>query len=656
MDAKISPGRAPILPTETDDRRRIAEEQAAYAHEAAIPLWRDSLFWLTLALTIFAVAPFLQPGYFWGANDARHHVYFLFEFDRLVQDGVWWPRWSPDFAFGYGYPFFNIYGPFSHFLGQLLHRFLGLDFVAAVKSVFAISIVASAAAMYAFVRSWGGRRAALVAALVYVYIPYHLLNLYVRANLAESMALAWLPLCLLTVRMATLRGSWPWIAATAICYAGLMVTSNLIVVLFTPLLGLYLLVLVSIYAVPDSTTDLTLPLGVRFWPWVRRGLAPVVGLVLGVGLSAVFWLPMALERQYVRVDQWFDGRYDYRGNFVYFYQLFSPTWGFGVSEPGPDDQIGFQLGAVAVTLAVIGILLSWQRLGKVRWEMACFLIAGSAALLVGMEWGRPLWELPVIETILGFAQFPWRWFSLTALCLSILSGLILHPAVMRAQRGLDIGLVTLAALILLGSYPYLRVEIVEPAEGPVSLAGLMRFQQSADEMTGSTAWVKEIPGWSPMADYYISQDKAGGPVEPVTTKVDYGNARYPIDNETLAIGSVAHNTIMEEIYFFNTRTTEQRVVFNHFYYPGWTAYLLDGEHGEPVRELPIIPEEEGTLGRMTVPLPQGEGYILLRFEDTPPRTIGRIISLLTAALIIVLSINALWRRRNSTSSNTRVMI
>ena len=83
-----------------------------------MPLWRDPLFWLTIGLSIFAIAPLLQPGYFWGANDARHHVYFLFEYDRVVQDGIWWPRWSPDFAFGYGYPFFNIYGPLSHFLAD----------------------------------------------------------------------------------------------------------------------------------------------------------------------------------------------------------------------------------------------------------------------------------------------------------------------------------------------------------------------------------------------------------------------------------------------------------------------------------------------------------------------------------------------------------
>ncbi len=632
-----------------DDRRRIDEEKAAYAHVDKIPLWRDGLFWFTLALTIFAVAPFLQPGYFWGANDARHHVYFLFEFDRLVQDGIWWPRWSPDFAFGYGYPFFNIYGPFSHLIGELLHHFLGLDFVAAIKAVFGISIVASAAAMYAFVRTWGGRQAAVIAALVYVYVPYHLLNLYVRANLAESMALAWLPLCLLTVRQATLLGTWPWIAATAFCYAGLMLTSNLVIVLFTPLLGVYLLVLVSLYAMPDSTTDLSLPLGVRFWPWVRRALAPVVGLLLGLGLSAIFWLPMLLERQYVRVDQWFDGRYSFSGNFVYFYQLFRPLWGFGISQPGPDDQISFQIGAIALTLAVLGVVLTWDRLGKVRWEMAVFIVAGLVSVFVALTWSEPLWTLPIVGTILGFAQFPWRWFSIAALCVSILSGLILHPVLAFPRRGMSLGLVTLVALVILGSYPFLRIEITEPAEGPVSLAGLMRFQQSSDEMTGSTAWVSEIPTWSPMADYYISQDKAGGPVEPVTTKVDYGNTQYPIDNETLAVGSITHNTVQEEIYFFNQRTDEQRIVFNHFYYPGWRAYLLDGEGGVPVEELPIIPEETGTLGRMTVPLPQGEGYLRLEYGDTPPRTIGQLISLATLFGMLLLSISAIWRGRNSTS-------
>lgn len=621
-----------------------APENGPEPQAGALPaLWRDPLFWFTLALTVFAVAPFLLPGYFWGANDARHHVYFLFEYDRLVQDGIWWPRWSPDFAFGYGYPFFNIYAPFSHFLGELLHHFLGFSFVAAVETVFIVSIVGSAATMYAYVRTWAGRQAAVVAALVYVYIPYHLLNLYVRGNLAESMALAWLPLCLLTVRQAIVRRSFAWIAGAAFAYAGLMLTSNLVIVLFTPLLGVYLLAVAWAEAEEEALGHA--PIGSRLLRWVQAAAPAVVGLFLGLGLSAVFWLPMLLERQYVRVDQWFDGRYDFRGNFVYFYQLFSPTWGFGVSQPGPDDPIGFQLGAVAVILATVGVLLGWGPARRLRWEIACFVVAAIVSAFVTLQVAAPLWDLPIVGTVLGFAQFPWRWFSLTALSLSVLAGLIMLPAAHGGSTRPAVMIFAVASLILLGSYPYLRVEITEPAEGPVGLAALMRFQQSSDEMTGSTAWVKEIPTWSPMADEYISKDRAGEPVTPVSSMVDYDTLNY--NQETgFVVNSEGRTTVREDVWYWSP-LEGRRIVFNQFYYPGWRAYLLDGPGGEPVEELPIVPEEEGTLGRMTVPVPVGEGYVRLEYGDTPPRNLGRWITWATVALLLAAGGFSLWRQRQT---------
>jgi hypothetical protein len=483
-----------------------------------------------------------------------------------------------------------------------------------------------------------------VAALVYVYIPYHLLNLYVRANLAESMAFVWLPLCLWTVRSALLRPSWGWVAGVALSYAGLMLTSNLVVVLFSGTLGIYWLVLVLVYSRPTGAYG-RVPVWDRLTSWVRTGIAPAIGIIAGLGLSAIFWLPALLEMPYVNRDQWFAGRYDYRGNFVYFYQLFSPQWGFGVSQTGPDDQFGLQLGVAPVVLAVLGVLMAWSLLRRAeRWEVVTFIAAGLGGVFLGLQIAAPVWEWPLIGAVVQYAQFPWRWFVLPALYLSVLAGLVAHPLVLGEGDRLSLPLLGLVSVIILSSHPYLRVEIREPAEGPVSLAALMRFQQSSDEMTGSTAWVKEIPTWSPMADYYISQEEAGGPIRPVDTLVDYGNPTWPIDYETLGVASVAHSTVMEEIFFANRRETEQRVVFNHFYYPGWKAYLLDGEHGQPVRELSIIPEESGTLGRMTVPVPVGEGYILLRYEDTPPRTIGKTISLATVVLLAIFGVVAVRKR------------
>jgi hypothetical protein len=618
-------------------------------------LWRDGLFWLTLALSWFAVAPFTLPGYFWGANDARHHVYFLFEYNRLVEDGIWWPRWSPDFAFGYGYPFFNIYAPLSHFLAELLLHFLNFSYSAAVESIFALSVMGSAAAMYFFVRAWGGRQAAMLSALVYVYLPYHLLNLFVRANLAESMAFVWMPLCLWTMRHLLVRSenSWRdyrWLVGLAFSYAGLMLTSNLIAALFSPFLGIYALVLTFVYGAPANGRNA--PLGQWIGSVVRRGLPGVVGLVAGLGLSTIFWLPMALEYRWVRVDQWFDGRYAFTGHFIYWYQLFSPDWGFGVSMAGPDDPIGFQLGLAALLLAVAGVILVWHKAGKLRWEIGVWAAAALVSVLVALTWAAPLWELPLIGSLLRAAQFPWRWLSVTAVALSTLAGLPLLGIHDHGRHGLSLGLVALVAVVLLSSYPLLRVEIREAAEGPVSLAALMRFQQSSDEMTGSTYWTKEIPSWSGMADTYITLDRNEQPVVPVESLVDYDTVDY--DKETgFVVDSITHNSVSEEVWYWSP-LPGRRIIYNHFYYPGWRAYLLDEQGGIPVQELEIIPEETGTLGRMTVPVPPGEGYVLLRFEDTQPRIAGRWASLSTLAVLIMGGFIAAWQWRQQ-KSRSQVM-
>src|SRR5207244_1416985 len=97
---------------------------------------------LVTLLSVFALGPLFAPGYFCGAHDARPSVYFLFEFDRSIADGIWYPRWMPDFSFGYGYPFFNINSPLAYYVGEFFLK-LGLDVVSATKLVFGLAIVAS---------------------------------------------------------------------------------------------------------------------------------------------------------------------------------------------------------------------------------------------------------------------------------------------------------------------------------------------------------------------------------------------------------------------------------------------------------------------------------------------------------------------------------
>jgi len=655
---------------------------------------------LVILLCAIAAAPLLKPGYFWGAHDARHDVYFIFQYLRGMEGGDWLARWSPDFSWGYGYPFFLIYGPFTSFLGAMLVGFLGFGYTEAVEILFGAAIVVSGLAMYGYVRSWLGRNAGLVAAVAYVFLPYRLVGIYVRASLAEYVALMWLPLILWSVRAAFQstrsadrspitdhRSPLLPLLATALAYAGLMITSNLVALIFTPLLALYCLVLLLNRI--DEEQPLRRLSKESFFPFlanvIRVVFAPALGLLLGLLLSAFFWIPALSEGGLVNQDQWYGGYYNPELHFVYPHQLLEPGWGFGISQPGPDDvqqgALSFQLGAAPLALAVLALVgLRAIPAGRRR---ELWLLLGWLLLAIFLMLPIATWAWRTIGFV-SFAQFPWRWLMIAALPLATLAGSAAllggrlsrtvypaeqldSPAPARglrhphspANNTLNLSTLLLALLLILGSYPYLRAETIDPTpqQGPVSLAALMRFQQSSDEMTGAPKWVdlSQRPMWSDMAELYVQADDP--PLRPdatkaevdaaiarqlaaVTSKVDY---RLMPQNETLAVWSQELGAAHERLWV-HAGAPGQQIVFNIAWFPGWRAYLLGGETGPIVAELPLE-REDGPLARVVVPVPEGENYILLRFQDTPARTVGKAVTavgLLGLLMVAVLAV-VFWR-------------
>ena len=585
----------------------------------------DTNLLLVVALTVFAIAPLFQPGFFWGAHDARHSVYFLYEFDRSIQDGILYPRWSPDITFGYGYPLFNIYGPLAFYLGEAFHL-LGLDLLWAIKMVFATSLVLSGLTMYLFVRRLMGGWAGLIAGLVYVYVPYHIGDIYVRGAFGESVALVFFPLILWTF-YETVENPRPLaLAGGALSYAGLVFSHNGLLLLFSPFLGIYLVFLVVSRAWQDvhdagaSTRKGWEPLARAMG---KRGWAPLASLLLGLGLSALFWLPMALEFKYVRLDQWLGGYYDYRDDFVYFFQFFSPFWGHGLSRPGPHDDLSFQIGAVPVILSVFSLAAVARMRDRVQRRMTLFFQVSLVAIVFLMlSASMAFWELlPIVI----FAQFPWRLLALVMPCVAFLAGsVVANERQPRDDRGPTLATWGLTILIIIASYAYLSPQIIEPAEGPVSLAGMMRFMQSSNQMTGSVAWTHEIPTWSAFAEHVMSEGEAPD------LKVDL--AELPKPRRRLAVDLQESSTISQELWVHAEE--EGLIVFNIFYYPGWQAYILDGLHGEIETRLEVMPH--GSIGRVSVSVPEGEYYLLLRFEDTPVRVVGQLMSV--TSLLTILAI------------------
>jgi hypothetical protein len=590
---------------------------------------------LLLLFSIFAIGPLLGPGYFWGAHDGRHSVYFLFEFDRSIQDGILYPRWAPDYTFGYGYPMFNIYAPGALFVSEAFHL-LGFDFVTATKIVFGLAILLSGPAMFGFVkRLTGSSQAAFLSGLAYVYIPYHIADLYVRAALEESVALVLVPLVLWGFYETVTRPRPGAVVAAAFAYAAMMFSHNGITLLFTLVLGAWVLFLMlgklresKIVKPKEFIAAL-----------IRTGLPPLGALLLGLGMAAIFFVPAVLEYQYVRTDQWLGNYYDYINHFVYLFQLFDPKWGFGISLPGPNDGMSFQLGVVPVLLGFLSLIAIVKNPGNTRrfWLFFGGLIIVVTGLMLGPS--LAIWKsLP----ILSFIQFPWRLLVFTTVGLAVLAGAI----VTTQESDNTLPTILLGALIVLGSFPYLTAQmILQPAEGPVSILGLFRFQQSAGEMTGSTSTVKEIPDWSPMADVYFAGKR-------LKSRIDYTD----IDPDKLWIGVLPDFTGLKAngeriVYHAQEDTT---ITYNIFYYPGWRAYLVKPQTTDIIRELPVHVDENDPLGRIQVSIPAGqEQWLMLRFDNTLPRIIGgwvSALSILTALGILISTKFQVASRTSQTAS------
>ena len=601
----------------------------------------DPYLVLLVLFSLFAIGPLLGLGYFWSAHDGRHSVYFLFEFDRVIQDGIFYPRWLPDFTFGYGYPFFNIYGPGAFYVGETLHL-LGLDFVTATKVVFALAVLLSGPAMFGFVkRLTGSSQAAFLSGLAYVYMPYHLADIYVRAALEESVALIFLPLVFWGFYEATVHPKRLTIVATAMVYAAMMFSHNGITLLATAVLGLWALFLMIGEVRKKESNIKSKSFVIQF---IRAGLAPLGALLLGLALVAIFFIPAILEYSYVRTDQWIGNYYDYANHFSYFFQLFDPTWGFGISVSGPHDGMSFQLGVVPVLLAIFAVVAVFRNPNGTRRFWIFFLGMTVAIAFLTLGPAAPIWKM---LSFLAFEQFPWRLEAFTSISLAVLAGAIgLTQESGDTARGWSLPTILLGLLILLGSYPYVTAQMqLTPPEGPVGIQGLFRFQQSAGEMTGSTAWVKDIPVWSEMANVYFAGKK-------VKSKLDFTNMNIS-DPDNVWIGVDQSGKGLRangERVFVASQQDDLVVTFNTFYYPGWRAYLTPEFSNEIVRELTIEPV--GDLGRIQVHVPKGRYFLILRFDDTPPRTAGEWISGFSVLLALGVLIWDVRDRRRPAAAKT----
>ena len=598
---------------------------------------------LLFGLSLLALAPIFNSGYFYDAHDGRHSVFYLIMFDASLHDGALWPRWAMHHIQGYGYPTFIIQAPLGFYAAEFF-VLLGAGYTLAVKLTWIVGTLISGWGMATLVRYWLQRSAgiarpqhklaALIAGLLYVYIPYHLADIYVRAALNDTLLFAWFPWVLLALDQLIDQSFAPgWrrrLVIAVLLLGGCLLTHSFALLSFTPLIIIF--VLFRLAVAQAQSTQRRNVIG-------RAGLAAAAGL-LALLLIATFLFPLLAEGPYLEQKVYVTNTYDFHNHFVQWGQFFSPFWGFGFSDDptGANDGMGFQVGVIALLLSMIAayVTLRESEPAWMRRAYLGFLAATSLILLFLMTPSANfLWEsFPFLAVI----QFPWRLLALTAFTLSALVGLmvpllldnLLGPNDAQEMAIYDAGVTVLALLIMLASFPYLQATLSPVEPWREDGRAIFRFEQEHPDMIAYTQWVKEPFTTSPMTDEYASPDYVENyDADGELTRLAIINGSGEILSQ-YSRGSSAGGVV---------RVDGPATVRIHLYYfPGWQV-RIDGQVVEARVSDPN--------GLIEVDVPTGEHHIDARMGSTPPRSAGTITSWTTLIMLVGLWF---WPRRNREKS------
>jgi hypothetical protein len=557
-----------------------------------IRLWTEKLRaipapWWVVLLALPALAPLARPGFF-QSHDGLFHLYRLQALDRAVRAGVLYPRWFPEFAFGYGHPVLNFYGPLSYYWGLPL-TLLGFDATLALKLVFAAGLIASALGMYAFARLHMQRSAALVSAVVYAYLPYHLVDLYVRGALAEFLAFVLFPLVLWTFhRLVTSPQPRRLIRAAlaSLLLAALVATHSLSALIFGPVLGIYLIILFN-----DQPS--------------RGALGGVaLALAFALAIAAFYWLPVLAESGYVGLGE--SASRGYQDHLVGMSGLFSlsPAYPYPAdSGTAPTFPLGLGQLAILVTAPLVIFGLRWR-----RWVDIFFLAVAILSAFMLTLASQPIWRL--FESGLAFLQYPWRFQALTALATAFLAG-TLYQVARRHLSPRYCKPLAATFLLAIGAWALWRLPYTSTSPD-ISVEAMWTGDRQVGQV-GATWTGEYLPVWVTEQRWALSL--------PLPDPQPAGWALSP--------GQVRLTGAGYTRYDFTVEAPEGTTVTLHqFHYPGWQA-RWQGE---------ILPSQpEGALALATFDLQPGTGNLTARLAHAPAQFWGTLLSL-TAALLIGLGI------------------
>jgi hypothetical protein len=538
---------------------------------------------LIILLSSLIIWPIFMPGYFTHHDDLQ--VIRIFEMRKCLEDFQIPCRWVPDMGWGYGFPLFNYYGVLPYYIGAVMSFLVG--FIVAAKILFLIPLILGGVSMYFLGKELFGRNGGLVSGILYLFAPYRSLDTYVRGAVAESFALAIVPLVFLFFLKLIRNPSRNNFLLSSLSLGLFLINHNIMTLFFMP----FLIIWIVYWVLTEK---------------FKAFLQLIFSFVLGIGLAAFFIFPAFIEKDLVRTDTLTSFDLNFRVHFATISQiLLDRSWGYGASVLGPSDTISFQVGWPHLGLVLLTIILTivmtsgvvksrffnkYERVGLV----AILTIVFLTSIFMMHNKSAFIWES---IKILHFSQFPWRFLSIAIFTSSLLGGIFILLFKINIQKWLMLVIITTTVLL---NWNYFKPD---------------KFLQinDQDKLSGDL-WEQQRMG--AIFDYLPKtaiEPREAAPKQPVVIQGEAEVYDYLLKSNRWSFNINVKSPSVIEVPVFD--------------FPHWIV-KLNGQK--------LIHASDNYVGRIEVELPIGSHQVSGVFSNTLVRSISNLISFISVVLLVLI--------------------
>jgi hypothetical protein len=508
-----------------------------------------------------------------STHDMAQHLAVMKQFDEVLRSGTLYPRWLPDINRGYGAPWTNFYPVGFYYSTSLVNAVTG-NWMTTLFVLSGLGLAASAIAFYLAVRGLYGRWPSALAALLYMVLPYHLVDLYWRGAMPEFMVFVLIPPIFYFASKLALKGRPLHIAAFALSYGALIFIHVPTSFLMAYALAFYAIIRAFLYRDPRVIARLA------------------SGMVISYALAAIYLVPALLESKYV-YQPW-TAVFPYSISYL---KVFRSADVFaGVLNLSAIGCSLILLVSLATIIALPDRPAPQNRPGEApARQTAMFLVMGIVTVFMSTSPSRYISQLmPEMDV----ASFAWRWLAIASFfaCIALVAGIDrLMPALKSKQVLAWCLSAALAVAVAVNLWFAWR---------PIAAHALSN------------------PPLNPPANFLDDGFTPKDSAHPGALPAHAPEAELSPNNGFLSVDEWSP-TLRK---FTAAASVDCELRIRSYNFPGWIAQVDE----KPVEIL------SDKLGTQTVPLASGNHKIRVTFENTAPRSLGAAVSGAAFLLILLL--------------------